>query len=51
MSYSEWCSINSYKGWIMWCNGNNLTEKYIKPLIPYANKYYEGVVKTKKVLK
>ena len=45
MTYSEWCSINSYKGWIMYCNGYNLTEKYIKPLLPYTNKYYKEVIK------
>lgn len=45
MTYSEWCSINSYKGWIMHCDGYNLTEKYIKPLLPYAEKYYKEVIK------
>lgn len=45
MSYSEWCSINSYKGWVIWCNGYNLTEKYIKPLEPYCEKFYKEVVK------
>jgi len=44
LSYSDWCSINSYKGWIMWCNGHNLTEKYIKPLEPHAEKYYREVI-------
>lgn len=48
MTYSEWCSINSYKGWIMWCNGYNLTLKYIKPLLPYAEKYYKDKIKNKK---
>jgi len=45
MTYSEWCSVNSYKGWTVWCNGFNLTEKYIKPLEPYAEKYYREVIK------
>lgn len=45
MSYSEWCSINSYKGWVIWCNGYNLTEKYIKPLKPYCEKFYKEVIK------
>ena len=48
MSYSEWCSINSYKGWVIWCNSENLTEKYIKPLLPYVDKYYMEVVKSGK---
>lgn len=47
MSYYEWCSINSYRGWIMWCDGDNLTEKYIEPLIPYAKQYYEIKIKDK----
>ncbi len=44
MSHSDWCSINSYKGWVMWCNGYNLSKKYIKPLEPYAKKYYREVI-------
>lgn len=28
----------------MWCNGHNLTEKYIKPLEPYVEKYYKEVI-------
>jgi len=45
MSYSEWCSINSYKGWVMYCNGFNLTKKYINPLTPYVNEYYRKNIK------
>lgn len=45
LTYSEWCSINSYGGWATWCNGYNLTEKYIKPLRPYCDKYYREVIK------
>lgn len=45
LTYGEWCSINSYNGWIIWCNGYNLSNKYIKPLLPYCQKYYEEVIK------
>ena len=45
LTHSEWCSINSYRGWVMWCNGYNLTEKYITPLLPYCDKYYKEVIK------
>lgn len=48
MSYSEWCSINSYRGWLKYCNGYRLSEKYIAPLQPYADKYYENHIKSKK---
>ena len=44
LTNSEWCSINSYKGWVMWCNGYNLTKKYIEPLMPYSDKYYKEVI-------
>ena len=40
LTYSEWCSINSYKGWIKWCNGYNLMRKYIKPVELYCEQYY-----------
>lgn len=40
MSYSQWCSINSYKGWLIHCNSYRLQQRYIQPLIPYAEIYY-----------
>ena len=40
MNYSEWCSINSYKGWLKHCDSFRLQQKYIVPLIPYADDYY-----------
>lgn len=45
LTYSEYCSINSYKGWLKWCNGYNLYKKWIKPLEPYCEKYYKEVIK------
>jgi len=27
LTYSDYCSINSYKGWLKWCNGYNLYTK------------------------
>ena len=44
LTYSEWCSINSYNGWVIWSNCYNLANKYIKPLIPHSNKYYKEVI-------
>lgn len=46
LTYSEWCSINSYAGWIKWCNGYNLHKKYIDPLLPYTERYYREAIKT-----
>lgn len=48
MNYSEWCSIASYKGWVKHCNSHRLTEKYIAPVQPYADKYYLDHIKKKK---
>lgn len=45
MNYSEWCAINSYKGWIKHCDSFRLSEKYIAPVQPYADSYYENHIK------
>lgn len=45
MNYSEWCSINSYKGWLIHCDSFRLSQKYIEPLEPYAKAYYEIHIK------
>ena len=47
MNYSEWCSINSYKGWLKYCDSYRLSEKYILPIQPYADRYYENHIKKK----
>lgn len=47
MNYSEWCCINSYKGWLKHCNSYRLSEKYILPIQPYADRYYQENIKKK----
>jgi len=32
LNYSEWCSINSYKGWVKHYNAYNLEKQYLFPL-------------------
>lgn len=44
-TYGEWCSFNSYKGWLMNCDSYRLYQKYIAPNVEYMNKYYETEVK------
>ncbi len=51
LNYSDYCSINSYKGWLKWCNGHNLYVKWIKPLEPYCDKYYREVIKNENISK
>ena len=45
LTYGEWCSVNSYKGWLVWANCHNLYMTYVKPLEPYCEDYYKGVIK------
>lgn len=47
MTYSEWCSINSYKGWLIHCNSYRLSQKYIKPIEQYSIDYYKNNIKRK----
>lgn len=32
ITYSDNCAINSYLGWLKWCNSYRLTDKYMKEL-------------------
>lgn len=32
ITYSDFCSINSYKGWLKHCNSYRLTQKYLIPI-------------------
>lgn len=45
MTFSQWCSINSYKGWLLYCDGYRLSQKYVAPLEPYAEKFYKEVIR------
>lgn len=44
-TYSEWCSFNSYKGWLGNCDSYRIFKKYMEPLIEYMQNYYEREVK------
>ena len=48
MSYSEYCTVNSYRGWLKHCDSFRLARKYVDPLIPYADNYYNINIKSKK---
>lgn len=50
INYREWCQINSYKGWLKWCDSFRLAEKYIKPVLDAASDYYYNVIKKRKVV-
>ena len=40
LSYNDRCSINSYSGWIGWCDGYRLSQKYCNPIKEYLSEYY-----------
>lgn len=44
INYSEWCSANSYKGWLKMCDGYRLAEKYVTPIQPSLDRYYNQVI-------
>ena len=45
LDYSLWCSINSYKGWLMWCDSFRLKDKYINPLQSLVDNFYYKEIK------
>lgn len=44
-TYSEWCSFNSYKGWLKHCDSFRLYQKYVQPNEEYMYNYYLKEVK------
>lgn len=48
LTYSEWCSINSYKGWLIHCDSFRLQQKYFAPVEKYADAFYQFNIKNKK---
>lgn len=47
MNYSEYCSINSYDGWLKSCDSHRLEEKYLSPVRGDADRYYKEIIKPK----
>lgn len=44
-TYNEWCSFNSYVGWLKNCDSYRLFQKYVAPNIEYMHNYYLKEVK------
>lgn len=44
-TYSEWCSFNSYVGWLQHCDRFRLYQKYVEPNVEYMHNYYLKEVK------
>lgn len=45
LTYSEWCSYNSYAGWLLYCDSYGLGKKYFDPVRDYCDNYYINNVK------
>lgn len=48
LTFHEYCSINSYMGWMLPCDHYRLKLKYIDPLTPAVNEYYTKYLCNKK---
>ena len=44
ITHNQWCSLNSYYGWLLYCNSYRLQEKYIIPLRGQMEKFYKEVI-------
>lgn len=44
-TFSEWCSFNSYSGWLKNCDSYRLYQKYFAPNVEYMQNYYLKEVK------
>jgi len=40
LSNTLWSAYNSYEGWLTWCDGNRIYNKYFNSLVPKVNTYY-----------
>lgn len=44
ITHNQWRSLNSYYGWLLYCNSYRLQEKYIIPLRGQMEKFYKEVI-------
>ncbi len=45
LNYTDYCAVQSYKGWLKWCNSYRLQQKYLEPLQSAIDSYYETKLK------
>jgi hypothetical protein len=43
-NYTEWCGVNSYNGWLKWCNSLRLRKKYVLPVVESLVRYYKDII-------
>lgn len=47
INYTDWCSVNSYNGWLSKCDTFRLKNKYYQPIQSDLDKYYNSKIKRK----
>lgn len=45
ITHNQWSALNSYNGWLIYCNSYRLKQKYIIPLMGDMEKFYKEVIK------
>ena len=45
INFSEYCSVNSYDGWLKSCNHYRLRQKYVSPIMGAVQSYYDKHLK------
>lgn len=48
MNFKQWCCVNSYIGWLKWCDAYRLKGKWIEPLKNRLILYYYTVMGNRK---
>lgn len=48
ITYSDYCSVNSYNGWLKPCDHFRLSKKYMEPILPAVEVYYHQHLKKRK---
>ena len=44
ISQRDFCSINSYLGWLKWCDSYRIKQKYLIPILPALKSYYMNTI-------
>jgi retron-type reverse transcriptase len=48
ITYHDFCAVNSYLGWLRWCDSFRLIKKYVDPIRAAIENFYETKIKRRK---
>ena len=49
ITFKDYCAVNSYNGWLAWCDSFRLSQKYIAPIKAAIDEFYLTKIKGKVV--